>query len=142
MTIARMIAGRDQRIVHCSPQETVREAAERLAENRIGAMPVIDDGRVIGIFSERDLLYCIAKHAAEALDLSVYDVMTAPPISADPDTTVRDALEVMTLRRIRHLPVLDGDTLVAFISIGDLVKHRLELVEYEAQAMREYIRMA
>lgn len=142
MTIARMIAGRDQRIVHCSPQETVREAAERLAENRIGAMPVIDDGRVIGIFSERDLLYCIAKHAAGALDLSVYDVMTAPPISADPDTTVRDALEVMTLRRIRHLPVLDGDTLVAFISIGDLVKHRLELVEYEAQAMREYIRMA
>lgn len=142
MTIARMIAGRDQRIVHCSPQETVREAAERLAENRIGAMPVIDGGRVIGIFSERDLLYCVAKHASEALDLSVYDVMTAPPISADPDTTVRDALEVMTLRRIRHLPVLDGDKLAAFISIGDLVKHRLELVEYEAQAMREYIRMA
>jgi CBS domain-containing protein len=142
MTIARMIAGRDQQIVHCSPRDTVRAAAERLAENRIGAMPVIDGGRVIGIFSERDLLYCVAQHAAAALELSVYDVMTAPPISADPDTTVRDALEVMTLRRIRHLPVLDGDRLAAFISIGDLVKHRLELVEYEAEAMREYIRMA
>ena len=142
MTIARMIAGRDQQIVHCSPQETVREASRRLAENRIGAMPVVDGDRVIGIFSERDLLYCIAKHGDAALTLMVGDVMTAPPITADPVSTVRDALEVMTLRRIRHLPVLDGPRLVAFVSIGDLVKHRLELVEHEAQAMRDYIRTA
>lgn len=142
MTIARLIAGRDQQIVHCLPQETVRDAAARLAENRIGAMPVVEGDRVIGIFSERDLLYCIAKHGDEALDLLIDAVMTAPPITADPDSTVRDALEVMTLRRIRHLPVLDGDRLVAFVSIGDLVKHRLELVEHEAHQMREYIRMA
>jgi CBS domain-containing protein len=142
MTIARLIAGREQRIVHCSPQETVREAAARLAENRIGAMPVLGGGRVIGIFSERDLLYCISKHGEAALALLIETVMTAPPITADPDSTVRDALEVMTLRRIRHLPVLDGDELVAFVSIGDLVKHRLELVENEAQAMRDYIRTA
>ena len=142
MTIARLIAGREQQIVHCGPQETVREAAQRLAENRIGAMPVVDRGEVIGIFSERDVLYCIASHGENALVLLISEVMTAPPITADPETTVRDALEVMTLRRIRHLPVLDGDRLAAFISIGDLVKHRLELVEYEAQAMREYIRTA
>ena len=142
MTIARLIAGRDQRIVHCTPQETVRDAARRLAENRIGAMPVIEHGEVIGIFSERDLLYCIARHGDGALDLLIAAVMTAPPITAALESTVRDALEVMTLRRIRHLPVLDGDRLVAFISIGDLVKHRLELVESEAQQMRDYIRMA
>lgn len=142
MTIARLIAGRDQQIVHCSPHETVSEAARRLAENRIGAMPVVDGERVIGIFSERDLLYCIAKHGDDALGLLIEAVMTAPPITADPESTVRDALEVMTLRRIRHLPVLDGERLVAFISIGDLVKHRLELVEHEAQHMRDYIRMA
>ena len=142
MTIARLIAGREQHIIHCSPQETVRDAAERLADNRIGAMPVLEGGRVIGIFSERDLLYCIADHGDGALDLLIGEVMTAPPITAEPSSTVRDALEVMTLRRIRHLPVLDGDRLVAFVSIGDLVKHRLELVEYEAQAMREYIRTA
>ncbi len=142
MTIARLIAGRDQRIVHCTPQETVRDAARRLAENRIGAMPVIEHGEVIGIFSERDLLYCIARHGDGALDLLIGAVMTAPPITAALESTVRDALEVMTLRRIRHLPVLDGDRLVAFISIGDLVKHRLELVESEAQQMRDYIRMA
>lgn len=142
MTIARLIAGRDQQIVHCLPQETVRDAAARLAENRIGAMPVVEGDRVIGIFSERDLLYCIAKHGDEALDLLIGAVMTAPPITAVAESTVRDALEVMTLRRIRHLPVLDGDRLVAFVSIGDLVKHRLELVEHEAHQMREYIRMA
>ena len=142
MTIARLVGGRDRQIIHCAAQETVREAARRLAENRIGAMPVLDRGEVIGIFSERDLLYCIAKHGEGALDLLVSEVMTAPPITADPESTVRDALEVMTLRRIRHLPVLDGERLAAFISIGDLVKHRLELVEHEAQAMRDYIRTA
>ena len=142
MTIARLSGGRDQQIVHCSPAETVRDAATRLAENRIGAMPVVDAGRVVGIFSERDLLYCIAKHGGAALGLSVSDVMTAPAITADPASTVRDALEVMTLRRIRHLPILEGDRLLAFVSIGDLVKHRLELVEHEAQAMRDYIRTA
>ena len=142
MTIARLIAGRDQRIVHCSPQETVGEAARRLAENRIGAMPVVAHGEVIGIFSERDLLYCVSKHAGDALGLLVESVMTAPPITAEPESTVRDALEVMTMRRIRHLPVIEGGELVAFISIGDLVKHRLELVEHEAQAMRDYISTA
>ena len=142
MTIARLIAGREQSIVTCSPRETVAAAAARLAEHRIGAMPVCSGNAVVGIFSERDLLYCVSKHAQGALDLLIEEVMTAPPITADPDTTVRDALEVMTLRRIRHLPVLDGQRLVAFVSIGDLVKHRLELVEHEAEHMREYIRMA
>lgn len=142
MTIARLIAGREQRIVRCSPQESVRDAAERLADNRIGAMPVLEDGRVIGIFSERDLLYCISEHGDDALDLLVGEVMTAPPITAEPHSTVRDALEVMTLRRIRHLPVLEGGELVAFVSIGDLVKNRLEQVEQEAHVMREYIRTA
>ena len=139
MSIARLIAGREQLIVLCAPTESVRDAAARLAEHRIGAMPVIDGGRVTGIFSERDLLYCLAKHGAGALDLSVADVMTTPPITADPQTTVVDALEVMTLRRIRHLPVLDGERLAAFVSIGDLVKYRLELIEHEANAMRDYI---
>ena len=142
MTIARLIAGRDQQIVHCAPRETVRDAAARLAENRIGAMPVVASGEVIGIFSERDLLYCVSRHGDGALDLLIEEVMTAPPITADPESTVRDALEVMTLRRIRHLPVLDGERLVAFVSIGDLVKYRLELVEHEAEVMRDYIRMA
>jgi len=142
MTIARIVAGRDQQIVHCSPQETVREAAQRLAERRIGALPVLDKGKVAGIFSERDLLYCVAKQGDGALELAVGDVMTAPPITVEPATSVHDALELMTRRRIRHLPVLEGGKLIAFVSIGDLVKYRIDLVEHEAAAMREYIRSA
>ena len=142
MTIARLIAGRDQQIVHCSPQDTVREAARLLAERRIGALPVIEGNRVAGIFSERDLLYCIALHGEGALGLVVADVMTAPPITVDPSASVLEALELMTVRRIRHLPVLEDGRLTAFISIGDLVKYRIEMIEYEAQVMREYIRMA
>lgn len=142
MTIARIVAGRDQQIVHCSAKETVREAAQMLADRRIGALPVLDRGMVAGIFSERDLLYCVAKHGDGALGLTVGDVMTAPAITVDSATTVHDALELMTRRRIRHLPVVEGGRLVAFVSIGDLVKYRIELVEHEAEAMREYIRSA
>lgn len=142
MTIARLIAGRDQQIVHCSSRDTVQTAAQLLAEKRIGALPVLEDGRVSGIFSERDLLYCVAKHGESTLKLLVGDVMTAPPITVDPGTQILDALELMTRRRIRHLPVIEGGELTAFVSIGDLVKYRIEMAEGEAQAMREYIRTA
>ena len=142
MTIARIVAGRDQQIVHCSPLETVRDAAQRLAERRIGALPVLDRGQVAGIFSERDLLYCVAKHGDGALGLAVGDVMTAPAITVEPATSVNEALELMTRRRIRHLPVIESGKLLAFVSIGDLVKYRIDLVEHEAEAMREYIRSA
>lgn len=142
MTIARLIAGREQQIVHCQARETVGDAAKRLAEKRIGAMPVLEKDEVIGIFSERDVLYCIAKHGAAALGIEVGEVMTAPPIIVDPATPALDALQLMTRRRIRHLPVLDGGKMIAFVSIGDLVKYRIEMIEGEAQAMREYIRTA
>ena len=142
MTIARLIAGRDQQIVTCSPRDTVREAARLLADRRIGALPVLDGDRVAGIFSERDLLYCVALHGEEALGLVVADVMTAPPITAEPGTSALDALALMTRRRIRHLPVIEDGRLTAFVSIGDLVKYRIDMIENEAQAMRDYIRTA
>jgi len=143
MTIARLIAGREQQIVHCRARETVGEAAARLAEKRIGAMPVLDEaGNVLGIFSERDLLHCVARHGSDALSIPVGEVMTAPPIAVDPATPALDALELMTRRRIRHLPVLDNGAMIAFVSIGDLVKYRIDMIEHEAQAMREYIRTA
>lgn len=142
MTIARIIAAREQHIIHCSPRHTVRQAAELLAENRIGAMPVLDDDRVAGIFSERDLLYCVARHGDGALNLLVGDVMTAPAITVDPSMQVGEAFQLITRRRFRHLPVVDQGRLVAFVSIGDLVKYRIDMAENEARAMREYIRTA
>jgi CBS domain-containing protein len=142
MTMARIMSGDVHNIVSCSPQASVREAAGLLAERRIGALPVLEDERVVGIFSERDLLYCVAKEGGAVLDRPVSQVMTAPPITVDPATDPLDAMSLMTKRRIRHLPVVEHGRMIGFVSIGDLVKHRIELIESEAQAMRDYIRTA
>lgn len=142
MTIAKVIAGRDQDIVSCSPNTTVHDAARLLAERKIGALPVMEDGHVTGIFSERDVLYCIASGGASALDREVSSVMTASPITVSPGTDPVEALSLMTRRRIRHLPVIDDGQMVFFLSIGDLVKYRVEIIESEAQQMRDYITTA
>ena len=142
MTIGHIIANGHQDIVHCSPGTSVREAARLLAERRIGALPVLNGAEVVGIFSERDLLYCVARDGEAALEREVGQVMTAPPITVGPATTALEAASLMTQRRIRHLPVIEDGRLVAFVSIGDIVKYRLERIENEAEAMRDYIRTA
>lgn len=142
MSIARVIEGRNQDIIHCSQQDSVRHAAELMAENRIGALPVMDENGVAGIFSERDLLYCVAREGEAVLHRPVSEVMTAPAITIDSSQDALRALSLMTRRRIRHLPVVDNGRLLAFVSIGDLVKFRIEQIEAEAEQMREYITMA
>lgn len=142
MTIARIIEGRQQAIVSCQVSATVEEGARLLASHRIGAMPVYDRAELAGIFSERDLLYSLAREGRDVLTRRVGEVMTAPAITVNPDTGIIEALSLMTRRRIRHLPVLHDKAMAGFVSIGDLVKYRIEQVEAEAQQMREYIRMA
>jgi len=142
MTIARILERRQQDIVSCQTQATVEEAAKLLATRRIGAMPVYEGGSIAGIFSERDLLYSVSREGPSALFRRVGEVMTAPAITVEPETGVIEALSLMTRRRIRHLPVEHGGRLVGFVSIGDLVKYRIELTEAEAEQMREYIRTA
>ena len=142
MTIARLIEGRSPEIISCEAGTTVKAAVALLAERRIGALPVLEGGRVVGIFSERDALYQLAQVGAAMLDSIVGDVMTAPPITVEPQTGVMDALGLMTRRRIRHLPVVSGGALIGFVSIGDLVKFRIDLIESEAEAMRSYIQSA
>lgn len=142
MRISNLLEQRQGPIHSCHGQMRVAEAARLLAEYRIGAVPVLLSGRVAGIFSERDLLYCIAKEGVAALDLSVDEVMTAPAITVNRETDIMEALALMTRRRVRHLPVVENDEMVGFVSIGDLVKHRVEMAEAEARAMREYIQTA
>ena len=142
MTISAILANDRPDVLTASPDESVGDLVVRLAENRIGALPVIDGKSVIGIFSERDIVYGVAKHGASFLTKTVADTMTAPTISVTPDTAILYALSLMTKRRIRHLPVIKDGALVGFVSIGDLVKHRIEKIEAEAAAMRDYINMA
>ena len=129
-------------VVSLTPGMTVADAVGLLTDRRIGAAPVLDGGEVLGIFSERDVMHCLQARGAAALTASVAEVMTAPAIHVTPDQPVLAALSLMTRRRVRHLPVLDGGKLVGFVSIGDLVKHRIDRIEAEAAAMRDYIQSA
>lgn len=143
MTIARIIEGRSGAdVISCDATVPMREAVALLAEKRIGALPVMRGGSVVGIFSERDVIYKLAHEGEVCLNRPLSDVMTAPPITVEPTTLINDALALMTRRRIRHLPVIENGAMVAFISIGDLVKHHTDQIEHEAEALREYIQSA
>lgn len=143
MEIARLLASRSgSDVITCDVDMTMREAVSILATRRIGALPVLMDGAIAGIFSERDVIYCIEAEGEASLAKRVGDVMTAPPITVDPHTSIDEALELMTRRRIRHLPVVEDGRMVGFVSIGDLVKARVDLLAQEAEAMRTYIQSA
>ena len=143
MDVGTMIAGRaSSQIISCTVDTPVREAIALLAEKRIGALPVVENGRVAGIFSERDVIYRLTSEGEACLSSRIGDVMTSPAITVERSTGILDALALMTKRRIRHLPVVDGEAMCGFISIGDLVKARLDEIQHEAEAMREYIQSA
>ena len=142
MSVKAILQTKGASVFSVTRDMSVAEAVALLAANRIGAVPVLDGDTVLGIFSERDVFYCLARDGAAALDRPVSDVMTAPVMTIDSDCAVLSALSLMTRRRIRHLPVVDSGTLSGFISIGDLVKHRIEKIEAEAEAMRSYIQSA
>jgi CBS domain-containing protein len=140
MDIAQIIAERDSsEIIACEVGTPVRDAVQMLAGKRIGALPVTEGGRVVGIISERDVIYRLADEGEGCLGKQVGQIMTAPAITVEPSTRIDEALGLMTRRRIRHLPVIENGNLRAFISIGDLVKNRIDEVEHEAEAMRNYI---
>jgi CBS domain-containing protein len=142
MTIGRILASRSSGIVTCEAHCSVAQAIGLLAEHRIGALPVVEDGSVLGIFSERDVIYLLREHGPNALSLGVRDAMTAPAVTVETSTEALEALSLMTRRRIRHLPVMEGGRMTGFVSIGDLVKYRIEKIQYEAEAMRSYIQTA
>ena len=139
MTIALVLQGKGSAVETIAADASVFDAVRRLGEKRIGALPVIEGDRITGIMSERDVIYCLRDHGPEVLDWPVSRVMSSPAITADSSTDVLAALAVMTQRRIRHLPVVDGGEIRGIVSIGDLVKHRMERIEAEAEAMRAYI---
>jgi CBS domain-containing protein len=142
MTIAAILSGHQGAVWTAQPHESVGEVVTRLAEHRIGALPVVEGGAVVGIFSERDIVYGVAKQGAAFLVKTVGETMTTPAITVTTETQILSALSMMTKRRIRHLPVVENGNLTGFVSIGDLVKHRIEKIEAEAAAMRDYISMA
>ena len=139
MTIQSILKSKGAEFISIDSLATVADAVALLAQKRIGALPVLEGGRVVGVFSERDVIYGLAEAGGHALSRSVGDVMTAPPVTVASDCPVLTALSLMTQRRIRHLPVVDAEALIGFVSIGDLVKFRIDRIEAEAEALRDYI---
>lgn len=142
MSISAILAHKGSEVVTLRSNATVMEAVDLLAERRIGALPVVDDGEVVGVISERDVIYCLRSDGAHILDWPVSRVMTAPAITVTLDVSVLAALSQMTRRRIRHLPIVEEGRLIGLVSIGDLVKFRMDRIQEEAEAMRAYITQA
>ncbi|MGO9450777.1 MAG: CBS domain-containing protein [Candidatus Binataceae bacterium] len=128
-------------VVTVAPHQTVTWVVKVLAENRIGAVPVInEEGQLIGIISERDIIRGMAEHANAVLTLPADQLMTRDVKTCSSEDQLVDIMEVMTLQRIRHLPVIQKGALHGIISIGDVVKQRLEEVQSDAEELRRYIR--
>jgi CBS domain-containing protein len=141
VTAGKIIKKKDTGSVTITPEITVMEANRIRAENKIGCLMVLDNNKkIVGVLSERDIVNAIYKHGYEILEKSVSEIMTHKVITCSPEDDLKSIMTKMTDRRIRHLPVVDGDTLVGIISIGDVVKARMEELEVESAAMHDYIR--
>lgn len=140
MTIASIIHGKPHRLISVAPDDTLQQATELLTRERIGALLVLKpNGDVAGIISERDIVRAVGVNGAEVLSRQVAELMTKNVVCCAPEDTVDQAMAMMTERRFRHLPVRQSGKIVAMISIGDVVKQKVEEAEAESQSLREYI---
>jgi CBS domain-containing protein len=142
MGIATVLKGKGQGVASVQPDSRVSAIVDLLVQRRIGAVLVLEDGRPVGIVSERDIVRCLAVKGGAVMELEAREVMTSPVITIRPHESVCDAMELMTDRRIRHLPVMESGELVGIVSIGDLVKRRIAEAEQEALALKDYIATA
>jgi CBS domain-containing protein len=142
MSISDVLHGKGHKVVMIRTTDTVQMAVRKLAEERIGALVVEDQWmRHAGIFSERDFVNAVAEHGAVALTFQVEKLMTSPVVTCRLNDRVETALGAMTMAKIRHLPVVDGGRLVGIVSIGDLVKHRLDEKALEANVLLDLARL-
>jgi len=142
MTIAEILSSKGSEVASVPSGTSLRDTVALLAAKRIGAVPVMEGGEIRGIFSERDLIGCLCDHGPDALDWPIERVMSSPVETVGIETPILAALATMTQRRMRHLPVVEAGEIRGIVSIGDLVKYRIERIEAEAEALRTYIQSA
>ncbi len=139
MQVENILQSKGRAVTTVSPRTSIAEAVGLLNTHRIGAVVVLDGKRVVGILSERDVVRHLGTDWAALSSRSVSDVMTKDVVTAGRYATVAEIMERMTERRIRHLPIVEGGELVGIVSIGDVVKRKIEETEQEAEALKEYI---
>jgi CBS domain-containing protein len=140
MNVEAILRDKGRAVATIRPDQTIKAALAALRDRNIGALVVSEDGeRVLGIISERDIVHGLADHGGALLAMSVSEAMTRRVTTCDPTDSVADLMAEMTNRRIRHLPVVQNGRLIGIVSIGDLVKNRLDEIEYEARSLRSFI---
>jgi CBS domain-containing protein len=140
MTIAAILKHKGSDIAHVLPSATIAEITHVLGHRRIGAVLVCDERMdLLGIVSERDIVKFIGEHGASALDLHAEQVMTSQVTTAQDRTTVAEAMSMMTSGRFRHLPIMDHGRLIGLVSIGDVVKARLDQQAQEVDSLKAYV---
>jgi CBS domain-containing protein len=143
MLIGQILMAKGGDVVATGPQATIKEVVALLRAKGIGAVVVTDgQGELCGIISERDLARGLADHGAALLDMQVHQLMTADVITCSPGDGVEKLMQTMTEGRFRHLPVVEDGKLAGIISIGDVVKHRLQELEHETHMLQDYIQSA
>lgn len=143
MKVIDILAAKGGDVIGIEPAATLETAAKLLSRHRIGAVVICGaGGRLSGILSERDIVRAVAREGAAALSFPVGQVMTRDVVTCDENDTCAEIMERMTAHKFRHLPVLRDNAIVGLISIGDVVKQRVEEIEHESEAMRDYIRSA
>ena len=141
-TVKQLLQGKATGVHTIGPDDPVIEALRRMAEREIGALPVVANGKLAGILSERDYARKVVLQGKSSRDTPVREIMTSRVVCVGPQRTVDECMALMTEKRIRHLPVIEHGELIGLLSIGDLVKHRIDKIEAEAEAMRAYIQAA
>ena len=142
MTVRAILDTKGHHILNVEPEAALATAVKILGERKIGAVLVMSHGRIEGILSERDIVRVLAERGAAVLDEPVSNVMTRKVVSCRQNDTVAAIMEIMTLGKFRHLPVVEGERVVGLISIGDIVKWRVREYESEQEALRDYIKTA
>ena len=143
MTVKAILSVKGTEVLTIEPTTNLAAAAKLLAERKIGALVVTGpDQRVVGIVSERDIVQELAAHGPAALNLALTEVMTRKVTTCSASDTISSVMERMTAGKFRHLPVIEQGRLVGLVSIGDVVKHRLQEMEREQSALRDYIQTA
>lgn len=139
MKVADILKFKGADIVSIGPEEPVVAAVALLAENRIGAVLVMDGDKLLGILSERDIVRALNDHKEAVVQKRVNDLMTREVVTCRPEDEIAAIRGMMTAQRFRHVPVSDGTKLIGIISIGDVVRNRIEEAEAEVDALRRYI---
>ena len=142
MNVSQILGNKSRDVISVTKDTSVLKVSKLFGEHKIGAVPIIENGKLCGIISERDVVHGIAEKGADALLGTVDNLMTQRVFTCKRDDTVQQLMALMTAKKIRHIPVIDNGKLVGIISIGDLVKERLQESEQEAEALKEYIAMA